>query len=240
MIISPFLQGIVALGLIGGTAAAEPAARPTPKEALQAFNDLIGPWRATGTPEGTQREKQKGFWQEAHQWEWQFKGADVCLRVTIERGKHFKSGELRFLPDKDQYEFKAATTDGQTLTFAGAVKDHTLNLERQDDKTRETQRLVFSLIHSNRFLCRYETKPADKSLFTRIYQVGAVKEDVPFAGPGDASPECVVSGGKGTIKVVYKSQTYYVCCSGCRDAFKDDPEKYIKENEEKKNARKPK
>jgi YHS domain-containing protein len=34
--------------------------------------------------------------------------------------------------------------------------------------------------------------------------------------------------------VLYKGKTYYVCCSGCRDAFKDDPEKYIKEFEERK------
>ena len=64
-----------------------------------------------------------------------------------------------------------------------------------------------------------------------VYQVGATKEGVPFAGRGDTSPECVVSGGKGTIAVSYKGKTYYVCCSGCRDEFKDNPEKYIKEYE---------
>ena len=46
--------------------------------------------------------------------------------------------------------------------------------------------------------------------------------------------ECIVSGGKGTIPVSYNGKTYYVCCSGCRDAFKDDPEKFIKEAEKKK------
>jgi len=28
--------------------------------------------------------------------------------------------------------------------------------------------------------------------------------------------------------------TYYVCCSGCRDAFNENPEKYIKEFNAKK------
>jgi len=28
--------------------------------------------------------------------------------------------------------------------------------------------------------------------------------------------------------------TYYVCCSGCKDEFKSDPEKYIKLAAEKK------
>jgi len=236
MFASPVICGIVALVLVADSDAERPS-KPTAKEALQAFNDLIGPWRATGTPEGSPSARQKGFWQEAHQWEWQFKGADVCLKVAIDKGKYFTRGELRFLPDKEQYEFKAVTLDDQTLTFAGAIKDHTLSLERQDDKKGETQRLVLALIHSNRFLYSYAVKPEDKTLFTKLYQAGAVKEDVPFASPGDASPECIVSGGLGTIKVAYKGQTYYVCCSGCRDAFKDDPEKYIKEYEEKKKTK---
>ena len=42
------------------------------------------------------------------------------------------------------------------------------------------------------------------------------------------------SGGRGTIPVTYKGQTYYVCCTGCRDAFKEDPEKYLKEYAERK------
>jgi hypothetical protein len=44
---------------------------------------------------------------------------------------------------------------------------------------------------------------------------------------------CIVSGGLGKITVSYKGKTYYVCCSGCRDAFSDQPEKYVKEWEAK-------
>ena len=43
-----------------------------------------------------------------------------------------------------------------------------------------------------------------------------------------------VSGGIGTIPVTYMGKTYYVCCTGCRDAFRDEPEKYIKEFEARK------
>ena len=38
-----------------------------------------------------------------------------------------------------------------------------------------------------------------------------------------------MSGGLGTIKVMYKGKVYWVCCTGCRDEFKADPEKYLKE-----------
>jgi hypothetical protein len=63
--------------------------------------------------------------------------------------------------------------------------------------------------------------------------VGLTREGESF-GAREKRVECVVSGGLGTIAVMYKGVTYYVCCSGCRDAFNEDPEKYIKEYEAKK------
>jgi hypothetical protein len=226
---------VVLMGLaVAGTSATEPPATKTSREALKAFNNLIGSWRATGTPEGTREEKQRGFWTESMSWEWHFRGEDAWLRFTADKGKHFVRGELRYLPDRDWFQLTVLTPAKESLTFTGPFKDHILTLERVDDQTKETQRLVLSLLHDNRFVYRYEVKPKDRPLFARRYQVGVTKEGEAFAGPGTTQPECIVSGGLGTIKVVYKDKTYYVCCSGCRSAFKDDPEKYIKEAEEKK------
>src|SRR5262245_47107706 len=226
----------VALGLLAVAAvlAADPPASRSPKEALQAFQDLVGPWRATGTPEGTQQEKQKGFWTESHAWEWQFKGDDVCLKTAIDKGKYFTAAELRYLPKTEQYQLTVATADKQKLVLEGKPEDKKLTLDRVDEQAKETQRLVFTFLHSNRFLYRYEVKKEGKPNFARLYEVGVTKDDVPFAGAGDNKPECVVSGGLGKIPVTYKGETYYVCCTGCRDAFKDDPEKYIKEYQERK------
>lgn len=215
------------------TPAAETAARKTPREALKAFNDLIGDWRATGTPEGTQEKKRRKFWTESLSWSWQFKGDDAWLALTVEKGKYFTGGDLRYLPEKDHFELALKTPDKQTLVFAGKLKDQRLTLDRKDPDTGENQRLVLSLLHENRYLYRYEIKPKDKKAFIRQYQVGATKEGVPFA-TGDGKPECVVSGGLGTRLVEYKGKTYYVCCSGCLSAFKENPEKYIKEFEERK------
>jgi len=219
-----------------GTAADAPAKRSA-REALKPFNDLIGSWRGTGTPEGTREEKQKGFWTETVTWSWQFKGADAWLTATFDKGKYFTKGELRFLPDKDAYELTLTTPDKDSLSFVGKLDDGRLTLTRQDDKTKETQQLVVSLLHSNRFVYAYSVKPEGKTLFTKLYQVGCTKEGVDFAS-GDGKPECVVSGGLGTRTVTYKGQTYYVCCSGCADAFKEEPEKYIKEYEAKKKNKK--
>lgn len=214
-------------------AADEKKEKPTPKEALQAFNDLIGDWRATGTPEGTREDQRKNFWTESMNWAWKFKGDDAWMTIAFEKGKNFTKGELRYLPDKDAFQLELTTVGKEKLAYTGQLKERKLTLERTDDAKKETQRLIVSLLHANRFLYRYEIQPEGKTVFNKIYQVGCTKEGVPFAA-GDDKPECVVSGGLGTRQVTYMGKTYYVCCSGCAETFKDNPEKYIKEYEAKK------
>jgi hypothetical protein len=227
------LPGLAVLMLLVSTTAAPTADPPkrTAKEALRAFDGLIGSWRGTGQPT-SKADKQK-FWQETIAWEWQFKQDDVTLKCVFEKGKYFTEGQLRFLADKDAYQLTLTTNDKENLTFEGKLKDHILTLERADDKKKETQRLVFNLLHDNRYLYHYEFKPEDKG-FTRVYQVGCTKEGVAFANAGQPERECIVSGGPGTMAVTYKGKTYYVCCSGCRSEFNANPEKYIKEFEEAK------
>jgi hypothetical protein len=227
----PVIVFLVALSHAGET-----TEKKTPKKALQALNDLIGNWRGTGEPNGTREEKQRNFWQETIAWEWRFKGKDVYLRASFEKGKHFTTAELRYLPDKDRYQLTATTPAKEKLNFEGTLDKKYLSLERTDEKKNEKQRLVIALLHFNRHVYRYEVKAADRTAFREIYRVGATKEGVEFAG-GDDKPECVVSGGLGTMPVTYKGKTYYVCCSGCRDAFNDEPDKYIKEFEARKKAK---
>jgi hypothetical protein len=216
---------IAALMIVPALLADTPARR-SPREALQPFNDLIGSWRGTGTPAGTREEQQRGFWTETLAWEWQFKGTDAWLKLAFDKGKYFTAGELRHVPDRDEFTLKLHSTTKETLDFSGRLEDRNLILDRE--AKGETQRVVVTLLHANRFLYRYEVRPAGKTLFTRKYQVGATKEGVAFAS-GDGRPECIVSGGLGTMPVTYQGMTYYVCCSGCRTEFLEDPAKYVKE-----------
>ncbi len=209
----------------------------TQKEALQPFNVLVGSWKGSGAPDGTKEERIAGAWEETVSWEWKFKDQDAWLEVSFAKGKHYTKGELRYTPDKNapRFTLKLTATDKTTATFAGGLtdKDKVLALTRTDGPAAEEQRLVFSLLHHNRHLYRLETRPAGTNVtFTRKYQVGATKEGVAFADV-PKGPECIVSGGVGTMKVSYKGKDYWVCCSGCRDEFKDNPEKYIKEAEAK-------
>jgi hypothetical protein len=212
-------------------------ATPTPKEALQGFQSLIGSWKGTGVPQGTRDDRDKGFWIEMIAWQWKFKDKDVWLRADIEKGKHYSSFELRYLADKDAFELKATTLAKETQTFVGKLSGKRLTLDHHDARAKQTHRLVFSLLHFNRHLYRAEVKADGIKTFTQVYQVGATKQGVAFASV-DKGPECIVSGGLGTMPVTHKGKTYYVCCTGCRDAFKDDPEKYIKEYEEEQKKKK--
>ncbi len=222
----------------GSPAADEPKPAPkTPKEALQPFNVLVGSWRGSGAPEGTKEERAAGAWVETDSWGWQFKDKDTSITITFEKGKHFTKGELRYTPEKDQprYTLKLTTPDKSTATFVGTYdeKEKVLTLSRTDNPAGEEQRIVFSLLHHNRHLYRLDTRPAGTTIaFTKKWQVGATKEGVPFAEVAKG-PECIVSGGVGTMKVSYKGKDYWVCCTGCRDEFKENPEKYIKEFEAK-------
>ncbi len=225
------LSLLAALVLLPAILTAAPDA-PSPREALKPLGDLIGSWRGTGNPVGTRDEQQKGFWSETLAWEWQFRGDDAWLKVVFDKSKHFRSGELRHVPGEPSHFVLALRTPAEeTLTFTGQLSDRTLALQRETPG--ETQQLVFTLLHANRFLYRYEVRPAGKTLFAKKYSVGATKEGVPFAS-GDGRPECIVSGGLGTMAVMYQGKTYYVCCSGCRTEFNEDPAKYVKEYEQKK------
>ncbi len=225
---------VAVLILTTATLAAAPVPAKTPKDALKEVHDLIGTWRATGQPQqGTREQKQNGFWTETISWEWHLKNNDVFLKMAVEKGKLYTGGELRYLPETDRYRLALITVGKETVLFEGEWKNRRLVLERVDPARKETQRMTVSLLHDNRHLYRYEVKPEGTSLFAAVYQIGATKEGVPFA-TGDGKPECIVSGGLGTSVVMYKGKTYYVCCSGCRDAFLEEPEKYIKEYEAKK------
>ena len=77
-------------------------------------------------------------------------------------------------------------------------------------------------------------KAKGSTVYFKQFEVACNKEGESLAGNSGKQPECVVTGGLGTMTVSYMGKTYYVCCSGCRDAFMENPAKVIKEFEERK------
>jgi YHS domain-containing protein len=218
------ILGLVAAGLTLGLAA---DGLRSPRQAMEPFGVLVGTWKGTGTPAGTKAQQSAGFWIESLTVSWKFKKDDAWLVLEFDKSKHFKSGRIKYVPMDDKYRVEIETIAGKTLELMGELNKRTLTA---DDGTN---RLVVTMLHDNRFLYQLDAKPEGKTLFSKVFGVGATKEGVAFA-VGDGTPECIVTGGAAKTPVSYKGTTYYVCCSGCRDEFLANPEKYIKEAAEKK------
>jgi hypothetical protein len=219
---------------LGPTRADDADDESSSKTALQALNEFIGEWKGSGAPEGKSRPESRETWQETVSWSWKFKGDDAWLTMTVKNGRYLKSGELRYLPDKKRYQLTAVDPKGHKGVYTGTLRDGYLTLERTDSTTKETQRLTMNSAGVGvRFIYRYAHKADGRTLFVKDYQVAFTKKGESLAST-EKKVECPVSGGLGTLAVSYKGVTYYVCCSGCRDAFNENPEKYVKEFEAKK------
>jgi hypothetical protein len=209
---------------------AEPASA---KEALQALNEYIGGWKGTGDVERA-KPGSKTFWSESVSWSWRFKKDDAWLAMTIKNGKFFKSAELRYSKDSKKYKLTATDPKDKKLEFEGGLRNGLLVLERTDEDKKETQQLSMNVAGDGvRFNYWYKTKPASKKVYGAGFLVACNKEGENLGGKSDGK-ECVVSGGLGKIAVSFKGETFYVCCTGCRDAFNENPEKYVKEFKAKK------
>ena len=65
--------------------------------------------------------------------------------------------------------------------------------------------------------------------FVRFDTAASQREGTSFAVNDSDFKEktCVISQGLGTIQVSHKGKSYWVCCSGCKAAFEEDPDKWI-------------
>ncbi len=195
------------------------------KDALAPFQDLVGGWRGTALPK---RGSNSGGWIEKAEWRWKFDGENVALEYAVDEGKLLRSARMSFDPTTKKFRL--------TTVELGVKKDETI--EREYVGTSEGNKLIFDTpakdgiegrritvtrLNEKRTLVLFEQKGAGQNFFNRIAEVGYTREGTRLAESDQTGPVCVVTGGVGTIKVTYKGETYWVCCTGCRDAFNDDP-----------------
>jgi len=204
------------------------------RTALAEFNDLIGGWRGVGQPV---RGSARGAWKETADWAWSFENKQPALVYKVEDGKHLASLRLTYSPEKKEYFAKVTYADESTRNFAGKLAEKRLELVSEPDDEGQTQRLTITQLNEKRTLVLLERSIAEDRYF-RIAEVGYTREGTRLAIPGANGTECVVTGGRATTPVTYKGKTYYVCCTGCRQAFEDDPEGIIAAYEERLAARK--
>ncbi|MGH7199904.1 MAG: hypothetical protein ACREJB_04825 [Planctomycetaceae bacterium] len=199
----------------------------TPKEALAEFNDLIGPWRGVGQPK---RGSNQGAWAETAEWIWDFSGDEAAIHYDVADGKLLQSARLTWDPKSRNFQLTATLPDDATRTYTGRLDEkRNLVLESPVDDEGQVHRVTITRLNEKRSLVLFETRGERQSFYRRVAQVGYTREGQSLAIEGANGPECVVTGGLGTIPVSYKGQTYYVCCTGCQQAFEDDPEGILAE-----------
>lgn len=217
--------------------AAPPQADKSPKpakEALAQFNSLIGGWRGTAQP---RRGSAAGSWRESAEWVWDFSQPVPAIRYVVTDGKLLKSVRITFDDKASLFRATADLPDGSTRDYTGKFDDDRLVLDSQPDAKQERHRLTITRLNDKRTIVLFEKKRANARAGVRVAEVGYTREGTRLAVEGGDGPECVVTGGKGTIAINYKGQTYYVCCSGCKQAFNENPEKILAEYQQRIEAR---
>lgn len=200
--------------------------------ALKPLGGLVGTWRGVGM---IQRNQSKGAWRVSADWSWKLSEDSAALRMSLSDGKYLKAVEIRPGKGKQAGEFlcDAVMPDDSRRTFAGRFNDREQLILVASDKPRDgPARLTITPLHDTRFLFLLESVEG-VNRYRRLGEVGYTREGVAFAA-GDSGPVCIVTGGRGTIALKYKGQTYHVCCSGCKQLFDENPEKVIAQARDRK------
>ena len=240
----------LALNAVEGSAtdATGTGAKPDPEQQirtviakLQPLQILLGQWRGT-----TRREYENFKAVDIHEWVWDLRSipAQPALTIQSDKSPYIKTGRLTW--NTEQNKFAMAVTDpaGTTRQFAGDFTEPVHEIVGSDDKLHrvfrlefnqddsadsgELWQLAFAQQENNRYLLEVG-KRRGKADFARFDTVSTQREGTSFAVSdiGYAEKTCIISEGLGTMEVTYKGRSYWVCCTGCKAAFEEDPETWI-------------
>jgi hypothetical protein len=237
----------MALGLT--VAQTKPAANGTGetaavRQALRPLQVVVGRWRGNTRRENVLHES-------SWAWDHTTDPTHPALVMTSTKNPFFKEARLTFDPDASKYLLTLKEPSGATRrlegTFAEEPKDvpgddgrslqrtYELELRQVEPKTGDPWKVVLNQQENNRFLFELSRRRG-KAPFRLLDTVSNQREGTSFAltDEGYGEKTCVISGGLGTIAVSHKGRTYYVCCSGCKAAFEENPDKWIAEYEKNK------
>ncbi|HVA47481.1 MAG TPA: hypothetical protein VNH11_14015 [Pirellulales bacterium] len=207
------------------------------KAALAPFQQFVGSWRGVGQP---RRGSSQGAWTETADWAWKFAEGRAALVFDSPKGKYYRSGKLMPGEAKGQFKLTAKRADESGDDQFSGSRDANGRLvlvavEQGQAADMPARVTIHTVAAGDRLLVLYEKRSGAADRFVRLAEVGSTRVGAAFAkGPGE--PECVVTGGLGTIAVQHQGKTYYVCCTGCRDLFNEDPEGALAEYRQRKAA----
>jgi len=211
--------------------------RDADQAALSKLQLFVGQWKGVGQ---VRRGSRKGAWIEKSEWAWGFGKGRAWLAFQAPSGKFFKQGELKAAPG-GLYELSAVTPASDVVKYRGQISEQKLVLNFvSTDKSKlpagAPARITLRTVASgDRLVVLYESK--SNVSYRRMAETGYTRQGSQF-GKATGYVECVVTGGKGTIEVSHENKTYFVCCSGCRDLFNEDPAGVLAEYRAKQKQKK--
>jgi hypothetical protein len=203
-----------------GDEAKQPAAAAT--RALAPLQPCVGSWRGVGQPK---RGSNQGAWTEECDFEWQFPETGSELVAHLRGNPYFR--QLRFKPGAADGQFLLVALpvepNSEEQRFVGSRENGAFVFTAENRQEGRPARITLRLAAGGDRLLTLFEKPQGASL-VRLAEVGATRQGSSFAKNARSGPECIVTGGLGTIAVEYKGKKYFVCCGGCRDYFLENAE----------------
>lgn len=208
---------------------------------LQPLQILLGQWRGT-----TRREYENFKAVDVHEWVWDLRSdpAQPALTIQSDKSPYIRTGRLTWDTEQNRYAMTVSDPAGTMRRFTGDFSEPVHEIVGSDDKlhrvfrlelnqvesgdSSELLQLAFAQQENNRYLLEVG-KRRGKADFARFDTVSTQREGTSFAvsDSGYAEKTCIISEGLGTMEVTWKGRSYWVCCTGCKAAFEEDPETWI-------------
>ena len=206
------------------------------KASLSPLQGLVGKWKGTGS---LRRGSARGAWRENTTWAWKFSDGRASLVFSTPAARFLRKGKLQPGNKKEYFLLNAELPEGKgEAVYKGSRnKEGKLVMNLQPGKSDISSipvRLTLSLlVKGKRLVALYEGRNKDSGRYYRLGEVGYTLSGATIS-KGTGQPECIVTGGRGTIRVEHDGKSYTVCCKGCLDAFREDPGAIIAEWAEKR------
>ncbi|WP_417850099.1 hypothetical protein [Thalassoglobus sp.] len=215
-------------------------------EIMKPVQIMLGSWRGT-----TQKNIGDFKALDEPEWVWDFKTNrdQPAMVMESEKSPYFKNARLTYLTEEEKFTLTTTDPDGKVREFEGTFAEPVEEFQGDDQKMhikyklqleqtngtspRDTWQVTFNQQENHRYLVELARKSG--SNFLRFDTIATQRQGTSFA-KSDASygeRECIISGGLGTSQVSYMGKNYWVCCSGCKAAFDEDPESWIAEYQAK-------
>ncbi len=238
----------------GGMKAKSPGKPQAGTEAIIAqlkdLQVLLGTWRGI-----TQKEYDGFKAVDETEWVWDFQSQPEQPALVMESDKspYYRKASLTYQPAEDNYLLTLTGPEGEETKLVGLFSEEITDETGDNGKPQRSYKLTFTetalsdddgqalqLVlnqkNNDRYMLEVYRQRRGADRFFRVDTVSTQREGTSLAqiDEGYGEKTCIISGGLGTITVSHNGQTYYVCCTGCKAAFEDDPERWIARAEEQK------